>query len=65
MKGHKSPHVVISWGELFDKITILRIKSKKIRDEKKLRNVFVELTALEDVIPEDMARNEDINSLIN
>ena len=39
--------VPISPGELLDKITILRIKSARMTDETKLRNVRVELAALE------------------
>jgi hypothetical protein len=39
--------VPISPGELLDKITILRIKSKRISDPAKLANVRVELEALE------------------
>jgi hypothetical protein len=39
--------VPISPGELLDKITILRIKSKRISDPKKLANVRLELDALE------------------
>ncbi|MDP2380577.1 MAG: hypothetical protein Q8M35_08870, partial [Pseudohongiella sp.] len=37
----------ISVGELFDKITILRIKSKRITDQAKLSNVNHELQVLE------------------
>jgi hypothetical protein len=40
--------VPISPGELLDKITILRIKSKRMADPKKLANVRLELNALED-----------------
>jgi hypothetical protein len=40
--------VPISPGELLDKITILRIKSTRISDPKKLANVRVELQVLED-----------------
>jgi hypothetical protein len=40
--------VPISPGELLDKITILRIKSKRMADPKKLANVRLELDALED-----------------
>jgi hypothetical protein len=36
----------VSWGELIDKYTILLIKSERIRDEAKLKNVQAELTAL-------------------
>ena len=39
--------VPISPGELLDKITILRIKSKRMSDPKKLHNVRLELEALE------------------
>jgi hypothetical protein len=40
--------VPVSPGELLDKITILRIKSARIRDPKKLANVRRELEALEE-----------------
>ena len=36
----------ISVGELFDKITILNIKSKKVNDPNKLKNIKIELEAL-------------------
>lgn len=39
--------VPISPGELLDKITILRIKSQRMTDPAKLRNVRVELAQLE------------------
>jgi Family of unknown function (DUF6165) len=39
--------VPISPGELLDKITILRIKSKRMSDAKKLANVRLELDELE------------------
>lgn len=38
----------ISVGELFDKITILNIKTKKISDNDKLRNIQTELKTLND-----------------
>jgi septation ring formation regulator EzrA len=38
----------ISVGELFDKITILNIKTKKIYDNDKLRNIHTELKTLND-----------------
>ena len=41
--------VPVSTGELVDKVTILRIKSRQLRDAAKLANVTVELTALEQV----------------
>lgn len=39
--------VEISVGELFDKITILKIKAEKIKDEKKLNNIKIELEILQ------------------
>lgn len=39
--------VEISAGELFDKITILKIKTEKIKDKSKLENVHKELGILE------------------
>ena len=40
--------VPVSPGELLDKITILRIKSRRMSDPEKLRNVRLELEALQD-----------------
>ncbi len=40
--------VPVSPGELLDKITILRIKSSRMADAGKLRNVRLELDALQD-----------------
>jgi hypothetical protein len=40
--------VPVSWGELVDKITILQIKSDRMKDEAKLRNVRKELDLLTD-----------------
>ena len=42
------PEAPISWGELFDKITILEIKSERIADPDKLANVRRELQVLRD-----------------
>lgn len=36
-------------GELYDKITILQIKSEKIKDEEKLKNVRKELEILDEL----------------
>jgi hypothetical protein len=41
--------VPVSPGELLDKITILRIKSSRMRDASKLANVRIELEALEQI----------------
>jgi hypothetical protein len=44
------PLVPVSWGELFDKIAILDIKSERIRARPALANVRRELAALNDVV---------------
>ena len=41
--------IPVSWGELFDKLTILRIKSARISDDSKRANISAELAALERV----------------
>jgi len=38
--------VPISIGELFDKISILQIKSQRIKDSNKLKNIYKELALL-------------------
>jgi len=42
-----SVKIPVAIGELFDKITILRIKRDRLRDPAKLANVTLELEALE------------------
>jgi hypothetical protein len=54
--------VPISHGELIDKITILEIKSERIRDAGKLANVRVELDLLNDTWGADPASRVDIAS---
>jgi hypothetical protein len=41
-----APRVPISWGELFDKLTILEIKSERMTDAARVKNVRKELAAL-------------------
>lgn len=42
----KAPEVLLSWGELIDKITILEIKSARLQDAAALSNVNKELALL-------------------
>lgn len=42
--------VPVSVGELIDKITILSIKLKNIRDPEKLRNISFEISKLNDIL---------------
>ncbi len=53
----KNPFVPISWGELFDKITILQIKSEKILLPDSLKNIDKELKKLRLIFDEAFAEN--------
>jgi hypothetical protein len=44
-----SPQVPISWGELFDKITILQIKLENLTSKNALENVDLELRKLRSI----------------
>jgi uncharacterized protein DUF6165 len=52
--------VPVSYGELIDKITILEIKSERIRDAAKVANVRVELDLLQETWRADAASGIDI-----
>jgi hypothetical protein len=54
--------VPVSWGELVDKITILQIKSDRMKDEAKLQNVRKELTLLKSRLGEN-AENAEVSRL--
>ena len=49
----------ISVGELFDKITILNIKLKKINDPYKLKNIKIELDALSEQSNKIILKDEE------
>ena len=58
----------ISVGELFDKITILNIKIKKIVDQQKLKNILKEFNTLNDQstkidIPDKLLLDEQVKKL--
>jgi tetratricopeptide (TPR) repeat protein len=55
--------IEIAPGELIDKITILEIKSKRIVEDEKLRNVRTELTALAAVRDQELGRSEELERL--
>tara|TARA_B100000902_G_C26599864_1_gene569952 strand:- start:6 stop:413 length:408 start_codon:yes stop_codon:yes gene_type:complete len=57
IKKMKNPFVPISWGELFDKITILQIKSEKILLPDSLKNIDKELKKLRLIFDEAFAEN--------
>ena len=45
-----SPKIPISWGELFDKITILQIKLENLTSKNALENVEQELKKLQSIL---------------
>ena len=49
-RSNETPLVPVSWGEVFDKFTILRLKKRKLVDLEKINNVIRELEQLEAVI---------------
>ena len=58
----------ISVGELFDKITILNIKTKKIKDQQKIKNILKELNTLNEQvtkidIPDKLLLDEQVKKL--
>ncbi len=57
--------VPVSPGELLDKITILRIKSQRMSDPGKLRNVRLELEQLQDTWSESPYSAADLDGDVN
>lgn len=55
----------ISAGELLDKISILKIKSKKIKDEKKLANVLLELELLLGILEKELHSYKESSHRLN
>ena len=53
----------IAPGELIDKITILRIKSERIADEAKLKNVRTELAVLNETLEKDVPASDELSRL--
>ena len=53
----------ISVGELLDKISILEIKQKNIKDEQKIKIISKELESLNCTLKKDVHINDEIKSL--
>ena len=58
-----APRVPISWGELFDKLAILEIKSERLTAEAALANVRTELNELMTVAASIVAGNARLAEL--
>ncbi len=63
MSDNQIIRVPVAPGELIDKITILQIKSERISDTSKLKNILRELNALTDEQRLHMIETEDSKSL--
>jgi hypothetical protein len=61
----KSILVEISPGEMIDKITILLIKSERIKDEVQLANVRHELGVLSEKMDKDIPRSPNLDVLVS
>lgn len=61
-KPSGNPVIEVSYGELFDKVTILEIKEREIRDEQKKNLVVTELGILNRSIEAILANNDTIKN---
>ncbi len=53
--------VPVSTGELIDKISILKIKKKKIKNKSKLKNILKELLLLNKILQNNFKNNKKIS----
>ena len=61
----KTPLIPISWGELFDKITILQIKIENLREKNALNNVKLEYDQLNTIYNNNFLKNKIVRVLFN
>mgnify|MGYP006082757711 CR=1 FL=1 len=59
----KSPKIPISWGELFDKITILQIKNENLTSKSALENVEREFKQLRSILIKNFPARADAEQL--
>ena len=60
----KTPHIPISWGELFDKITILEIKLENLKTKSAIRNVKTEHGQLCKILERNFSENKNAKRLM-
>lgn len=61
-----TPSVPVSWGELWDKITILELKTKMLTSPEALRNVELELSLLRKIVTEvEIAGGAELSALVD
>ena len=61
----KTPLIPISWGELFDKITILQIKKENLQEKNALKNVKTEYDQLNTIYASNFVENEIARNFFN
>ena len=60
-----TPYIPISWGELFDKKTILQIKLKNLKTKSALKNVKIEYAYLSKIFDESFSKNKNAQKLMS
>ena len=60
-----TPYIPISWGELFDKKTILEIKLKNLETKSALKNVKIEHAYLSKIYNENFSKNKNAQKLFS
>ena len=60
-----TPYIPISWGELFDKKTILQIKLKNLKTKSALKNVKIEYAYLSKIFNEKFSKNKNAQKLMS
>ena len=60
----KTPLIPISWGELFDKITILQIKLENLQGKTALKNVKIEYDELFKIYNNNFLEDENAKRLL-
>ena len=61
----KTPLIPVSWGELFDKITILQIKIENLQEKNALNNVKTEHDQLNTIYNNNFFKDEIARCLCN
>jgi hypothetical protein len=60
----KIPKIPVSWGELFDKVTILQIKLENLKTKSALRNVKKEYDQLFTIFDHNFSENANAKGLM-
>ena len=61
----KTPLIPISWGELFDKITILQIILDYIQDKNALKNIKIEYNELSKIYDNNFLEDENAKRFLS